>query len=122
MTITTKKCKRIIIKLSGEFLAGKRKFGINSKVVEDIAKEIKPLIKSGLQLGIVVGGGNFFRGATRDLGISRIAGDHLGIVSTILNALAMQDIFVRLNIPTKIMSALPIEGIINNYDYRRADE
>lgn len=115
--------KRVVLKLSGEALMGKKEAGIDSKVIEDIASDIRALVVSQVQVGVVVGGGNFFRGAMLNgSGISRVAGDHLGMVATILNAIAMQDIFTRLEIPTKIMSALPIEGVIERYDYRRAGD
>ncbi len=115
--------KRIILKLSGEALMGKKKeAGIDSKVIEKIAGDIKNLAKSQIQVGIVVGGGNFFRGAMLNGdGISRTTGDHLGMIATILNAIAIRDIFNSHNIPTKAMSALPIEGVIEHYDHLNAD-
>lgn len=122
---TTKKnlYRRIILKLSGEALMGKNGFGIDPKIVEDIAHDIKKVLRHKVQVGVVVGAGNFFRGAKLNNDeISRITGDHLGMIATMLNALAMQDIFSRLNIPTKVMSALPINGLIDPYNYRRALE
>lgn len=114
---------RIVLKLSGEALLGKREAGIETKIIEEIAFDIKSLVVFGVQVGIVVGGGNFFRGATLSgSGISRITGDYLGMMATMLNALAMQDIFTRFKIPTKTMSALPIEGLIERYDTRCAIE
>lgn len=124
MTTTHRKRRqRIVLKLSGEALMGKKDHGIDSKIVEDIAADIKAALKIKTQVGIVVGGGNFFRGARLNgQKFSRITGDHLGMIATMLNAVAMQDIFIDLGIPTKIMSALPIDGIIERYDYRRASE
>lgn len=120
-TANKTKYRRIILKLSGEALMGKKNSGIDVKIIESIADDIKSLVTLRIQVGIVVGGGNFFRGAMLNgHGISRITGDHLGMVATMLNAIAMQDIFIRTKIPTKIMSALPIEGLIERYDYRRA--
>ncbi len=117
-----KKPRRIVLKLSGEALMGKKEAGIDSKIIKDIASDVKALAKSNIQVGIVVGGGNFFRGAMLNGdGISRITGDHLGMIATMLNALAMQDIFTSLGIPTKTMSALPIDGIIERYDCRKAN-
>lgn len=132
--------RRVILKFSGEALLGKRTSGIDTVVIENIAHEIKPLVASKVQIGIVVGGGNFFRGAelcsnkttvndaannakNQDVNgilISRVTGDHLGMIATMLNALAMRDVFTHLNIPTKIMSALPIDGIIESYDCHKA--
>jgi len=120
---TTKKTRyrRIMLKFSGEALLGKRTAGIDTAVIENIAHEIKPLVVAKVQVGIVIGGGNFFRGAklNQDL-ISRVTGDHLGMIATLLNVLAMRDVFMHLNIPTKIMSALPIDGIVERYDRSKA--
>jgi uridylate kinase len=117
------KYKRVILKLSGEALMGKKKNGIDPKIIENIANEVKPVIDNKIQVGVVIGGGNFFRGGAilKEYGISRITGDHLGMIATILNALAIRDIFNRLKIPTKAMSALPISGIIERYDRNQAD-
>ena len=113
--------RRVMLKLSGEALMGKKDYGISVEVIEDIARDIMALLSRKIQIGIVIGAGNFFRGARLNgTKISRVAGDHLGMVATMLNALAMQDVFIRLKIPTKIMSALPIDGLIERYDYRKA--
>ncbi|OGT09285.1 MAG: UMP kinase [Gammaproteobacteria bacterium RBG_16_37_9] len=122
---TTKKhhYRRVMLKLSGEALMGKKDYGISVQVIEDIARDIKVLVSKKIQLGIVVGAGNFFRGARLNGSkISRITGDHLGMVATMLNALAMQDVFTRLKIPVKVMSALPINGLIERYNQRDAIE
>ena len=112
-----------MLKLSGEALMGKKDYGISVEVIEDITRDIKALVARKIQIGIVIGAGNFFRGARlNSTKISRVAGDHLGMVATMLNALAMQDVFIRLKIPTKIMSALPIDGLIERYDYRKAEK
>ena len=109
--------KRIILKLSGEALMGKKNIGVDTKVVENIAQEIKPVIAKQVQVGLVLGGGNFFRGATLEKdGISRVTGDHLGMIATIFNAIVMRDVFCRLGIPTKIMSALPIYSMVPQFD------
>ncbi|CAL7963969.1 UMP kinase [Gammaproteobacteria bacterium] len=113
--------RRVMLKLSGEALLGKRTSSIDTAVIENIAHEIKPLASGKVQVGIVVGGGNFFRGAKlNQVLISRVTGDHLGMVATMLNALAIRDVFAHLNIPTKIMSALPIDGVIERYDRNKA--
>jgi uridylate kinase len=115
--------KRIILKLSGEALKGKNENNLSCNVIKEIAHDIKAIIRAKVQIGIVIGGGNFFRGARLNgYELSRITGDYLGMVATMLNALAMQDIFTQLQIPTTVMSALPIEGIIERYDCRRADQ
>ncbi len=114
--------KRIMLKLSGEALVGSREFGICSKFIERIAEDISSLVKQGIEVGIVVGGGNFFRGARLgNHNFSRLAGDHLGMVATIMNALAIADVFNRLKITTRVMSAIGMDGIVERYDHRRAD-
>jgi uridylate kinase len=113
--------RRVMLKFSGEALLGTKAFGIDTAVIENIANEIKLLVSDKVQVGIVVGGGNFFRGAKLNhVLISRVTGDHLGMVATILNALAMRDVFASLNIPTQIMSALPINGVVECYDRNKA--
>lgn len=113
--------KRILLKISGEALQGNSSFGIDPKVIGYIAEEIETILSAGIQVGIVIGGGNFFRGATLfDAGLERVTGDHIGILGTMINALAMRDIFERNNIKTRIMSAVPLGGIIDIYDRRRA--
>ena len=116
-------CQRILLKLSGEALSGEKDCGIDAAVIQRIATDIQSVITHKVEVGIVVGGGNFVRGARlNDSRISRVAGDHLGMIATMLNAVAMQEIFINFQIPTKIMSALPIDGLIERYDYRRAIE
>lgn len=123
MTTTKTHYRRIMLKFSGEALLGKKTHGIDTKVIENIVSEIKQLIDRKVQVGIIIGGGNFFRGAELNQTlISRVTGDHLGMIATMLNALAMRDVFVHLNIPTKVMSALPINGIIERYDRSKADD
>jgi uridylate kinase len=115
------KYKRILLKISGEGLQGTGSFGIDPQVIGFIAEEIESILAAGIQIGIVIGGGNFFRGATLfNAGLERITGDHIGILATMINALAMRDIFERNNIKTRIMSATPLGGIIDVYDRRRA--
>lgn len=115
--------RRILLKLSGEALTGRKKFGIDSGIIKEIAFDLMVLRQLKVQVGIVVGGGNFFRGAKLgDREISRITGDQLGMMATMLNAVAMQDVFTQLKIPSKVMSALPIAGLIEGYDHRKASE
>ena len=109
-----------MLKFSGEALQGKKQHGIDPTVIEKIAAEIKPL-QGRIQLGIIVGGGNFLRGGKLNHSeISRITGDHLGMIATMMNALAMCDIFTRLQIRTKVMSALPVVGMIEGYERAQA--
>lgn len=115
------KYKRVVLKISGEALAGQAKFGIDPEIINYLAAEIKPVIDLKVEVAIVIGGGNFFRGA--DLfaaGIERITADHMGIAGTIINALAMRDLFEHNGIKAEIMSAVPMTGIVDAFDYRKA--
>jgi uridylate kinase len=113
--------KRILLKLSGEALAGEAEVGIDPKVMSRIALEIGQLVGIGLQVGIVVGGGNLFRGsALQAAGLDRVAGDHMGMLATIMNGLAMRDALERNNIKTRLMSAIPMSGVVDHYDRRGA--
>lgn len=112
--------KRVLLKFSGEALMGKYKFGIDTNVIEYMIREIKPLLDLGIQLGIVIGGGNFFRGKIARAGISRITVDQMGMIATMLNALAMRDVFEKNGVNTRLMSAIPIHGIVNAYDRHKA--
>ncbi len=113
--------KRILLKLSGEALAGDAEVGIDPKVMSRIALEIGQLVGIGLQVGIVVGGGNLFRGAAlQAAGLDRVAGDHMGMLATVMNGLAMRDALERNNIKTRLMSAIPMSGVVDHYDRRAA--
>jgi len=113
--------RRVVLKISGEALMGKTSHGIDSKIIEKIAADIKLLAKSKIQIGLVIGGGNFIRGGKlNDSMISRVTADHLGMIATMMNAVAMQEVFINLKIPTKIMSALPIDGLVERYNRRAA--
>ena len=115
--------KRIILKLSGEALCGDRSFGIGLDIVENLAIELQAVRKLGIEIGIVVGGGNFFRGAgLKDQRISRITADQMGMMATVINALAMVDVFNHLGVTSRILSAVGIDGVAERYDRRRADE
>lgn len=117
------KYNRILLKLSGEALAGSESFGIDPKVVIYIAQELKSILKLGVEVGIIIGGGNIFRGAELfGSGIDRVTGDHMGMTATIINSLAMRDIFKGQGIATDIMSALPVNGIVEGYDRCEADQ
>src|SRR5438105_2114436 len=104
--------------MSGEALLEENKaFGISPKIVDRMAQEIKELVNLGVQLGLVIGGGNFFRGeALSQLGIGRITGDHMGMLATIMNALAMRDALERAGVHTRVLSAIPMSGIVDYFD------
>ena len=94
--------KRIILKLSGEGLTGSTSFGIDPAVLLRMANEINQILSIGVEIGIVIGGGNLFRGAQlSENGLNRITGDHMGMLATLMNALAMRDVFERENIETR---------------------
>ncbi|MBN7797535.1 UMP kinase [Parahaliea mediterranea] len=116
-----KKYKRILLKLSGEALTGTEKFGIDPKVLDQMALEIGQLVGIGVQVGLVVGGGNLFRGAAlQAAGLDRVTGDHMGMLATVMNALALRDALERSNIATQVMSSIPMSGVVDHYDRRKA--
>ena len=113
--------KRILLKLSGEELMGEEGFGIDPKVLDRMALEIGQLVGIGVQVGLVVGGGNLFRGAALNAaGMDRVTGDHMGMLATVMNALAMRDALERTNISSHVMSSIPMSGVVEHYDRRRA--
>ncbi len=121
MPNTDKKYKRILLKLSGEALMGDEGFGIDPKVLDRMALEIGQLVGIGIQVGLVIGGGNLFRGAAlQKAGLDRVTGDHMGMLATVMNALAMRDALERANIPTCVMSSIPMSGVVDHYDRRKA--
>ena len=116
-----KKYKRILLKLSGEALTGDADFGIDPKVLDRIAVEVGQLVGLGIEVGMVIGGGNLFRGAAlHEAGMERVTGDHMGMLATVMNALAMRDALERAGIPTRVMSAIPMSGVVEHYDRRTA--
>ena len=115
------KYQRVLLKLSGEALMGEESFGIDPKVLDRMALEIGQLIGIGVQVGLVLGGGNLFRGAALNAaGMDRVTGDHMGMLATVMNALAMRDALERASIPTRVMSAIPMSGVVEHYDRRTA--
>ena len=111
------KQKRILLKLSGEALQGSHDFGIDPQVLHQIALEVGQLIGIGVQVGIVVGGGNLFRGAAlQKTGLDRVVGDHMGMLATVMNGLALRDAMVRNNIPTRLMSSIQMSGMVEHFD------
>lgn len=116
-----KKYKRILLKLSGEELMGEEGFGIDPKVLDRMALEIGQLVGIGVQVGLVLGGGNLFRGASlHAAGMERVTGDHMGMLATMMNGLAMRDALDRNNISARIVSAIPLGGVVEQYDRRRS--
>lgn len=116
-----KKYKRILLKLSGEALMGGLGFGIDPKVLDRMALEVGQLVGIGVQVGLVVGGGNLFRGAAlQTAGLDRVTGDHMGMLATVMNALALRDALERSNIKSSVMSAIPMSGVVDHYDRRKA--
>lgn len=121
MPSSEKKYKRILLKLSGEALMGDLGFGIDPKVLDRMALEVGQLVGIGVQVGLVIGGGNLFRGAALNAaGLDRVTGDHMGMLATVMNALAMRDALERANISTTVMSAIPMSGVVEHYDRRKA--
>jgi uridylate kinase len=116
----TPKYQRILLKLSGEAL-GQDGIGIDPKVLDRMALEIGQLVGIGVQVGLVIGGGNLFRGAELNAaGLDRVTGDHMGMLATVMNALAMRDALERARIHTVVMSAIPMSGVVEHYDRRLA--
>ncbi|MDR2212095.1 MAG: UMP kinase [Pseudomonadales bacterium] len=121
MTTKIRKYDRILLKLSGEALVGGAEFGIDPKVLDRMALEIGQLVGIGVQVGLVIGGGNLFRGAAlHEAGMERVTGDHMGMLATVMNALAMRDALERAGIPSRVMSAIPMSGVVEHYDRRTA--
>ena len=112
---------RILVKLSGEGLLGKVGYGIDPGVLETIAGEVRSLVRAGVQLGIVIGGGNIFRGAgLAAAGMDRTTGDHIGMLATVINALALQDSLERRGMHVRVMSAIRINEVCEDFLRRRA--
>ena len=115
--------KRILLKLSGEALMGEGEYGIDPGVIRAMAEDIAAVVRSGVQVGLVIGGGNIFRGAgLAARGMDRVTGDHMGMLATVINALAMQDVLQGMGLPTRVMSALTMEQVCESYVKRRAVE
>ena len=115
------KYKRILLKMSGEALMGDGVNAISPVVLNRLAKEIDEVRALGVQIAIVIGGGNFFRGvALSEVGINRITGDHMGMVATIMNALALRDAFERTDMPVRILSAVGMGGMVDLFHRRKA--
>ncbi|MGH7504657.1 MAG: UMP kinase [Longimicrobiales bacterium] len=115
------KYKRVVLKLSGEALAGEGKFGISPPVVDRLTDEIRALHEMGVSLGLVIGGGNIVRGALQSAqGMDRVSADYMGMLATVINALAVQDLLDRKGVDTRVMTAIRMEALAEPYIRRRA--
>ncbi|MBR6013578.1 MAG: UMP kinase [Selenomonadaceae bacterium] len=115
------KYRRVVLKLSGEALAGDNSFGINPPVVESIARQIKKIHDEGLEVAIVVGGGNIWRGLSGSAkGMDRAQADYMGMLATIMNALALQDALEKMNVFTRVQTAIEMREVAEPYIRRRA--
>ena len=112
---------RILLKLSGEALLGKEDYGIDPKMIHRIAVEIGDVTRSNIQIAVVIGGGNIFRGAgLAESGIDRVTGDHMGMLATVMNSLALQDALEGIGIDARVMSAISVHDVCEDYIRRRA--
>jgi uridylate kinase len=115
------KYKRVLLKLSGESLMGNKGFGIDPTVLDFFADEVKKVHEAGVEIGIVIGGGNIFRGlSATDQGIERVTGDHMGMLATMINSLALQNAIEKIGLFSRLMSAIHMEQIAEPYIRRRA--
>jgi uridylate kinase len=113
--------KRVLLKLSGEALMGDSEFGIDPSVLDRFAREIRDVVNHGVQVGVVLGGGNLFRGKTLSIaGLGRVTGDHMGMLATVMNGLALRDSLEKIDLPSRIMSAIPMTGVVDPYNRRKA--
>ncbi|MBQ9003589.1 MAG: UMP kinase [Eggerthellaceae bacterium] len=116
------KYKRVLLKLSGEALAGDQGYGIDPKVVDDLAEQIGEIVRDGVQVAIVVGGGNIFRGLAGSAeGMDRAQADYIGMLATVMNSLALQDAFERHGIYSRVQSAINMQEVSEPYIRRRAE-
>ena len=113
--------RRILLKMSGEILAGKQGYGIDPTIVGSLARQVKSVVDRGLQVGIVIGGGNFFRGLSMEAGgLDRVSGDYLGMLGTIMNSVAFQNALEGIGLDTRVLSAISIIQLAEPYIRRRA--
>jgi len=113
--------KRVMLKISGEALAGGKEFGIDTQVLKSIARQLRKVLESGVEVAIVIGGGNIWRGANAEAsGIERVTADYAGMLATVLNALALQDIMEKEGVVTRTQSAINIQAVAEPYIRRRA--
>ncbi|MBD3167030.1 UMP kinase [bacterium] len=113
--------KRVLLKLSGESLAGPQKYGLDQDVLRRLAEELKEVTDLGVELGIVVGGGNIFRGlSAAGKGMERVPSDHMGMLATVINAIALQQYLEKAGVPTRVLSAIEVDEVAEPYIRRRA--
>ena len=113
--------QRVLLKISGESLMGKQSYGIDPEMVAAVAQQVKDVVDLGVEVCLVIGGGNIFRGVSgAAAGMERATGDYMGMLATVMNALAMQNALEMLEMPTRVMSALPISAVCEPYIRRRA--
>jgi len=121
MTGASPKYNRILLKLSGEALAGKQGYGIDPEVIATIASEVREVVELGVQVALVIGGGNIFRGvAAASRGMDRASADYMGMLATVMNSLAMQDALEQLEVKTRVQSAIEMQEVAEPYIRRRA--
>ncbi|MDG2522022.1 UMP kinase [Caulobacter segnis] len=121
MTLQTPRYRKILLKVSGEVLMGDSPYGIDTNTVEAVAQDIAEIVRQGIQLSLVIGGGNIFRGlAGAAKGMERASADYMGMLATVMNALAMQDALERIGVQTRVQSAIPMDTICEPYIRRRA--
>jgi uridylate kinase len=114
--------KRVLLKLSGEALAGKKGYGVDLTILQDLAKDLKEIYQLGVQIAIVIGGGNIFRGmAASESGMDRASADYMGMLATVMNALAVQDALEKQGVFTRVQSAIEMQEIAEPYIRRRAE-
>jgi uridylate kinase len=113
--------QRILLKLSGEALLGREDYGIDPQMIQRIAVEIRDVTRLGIQVAVVIGGGNIFRGAgLAESGIDRVTGDHMGMLATVMNSLALQDAMESIGVDARVMSAVSVHDVCEDYIRRRA--
>ncbi len=118
---STPQYKRVLLKVSGEALMGKRDFGLDNETVLAIAKDVQDVAAMGVEVSLVIGGGNIFRGiAGAAAGMDRAQADYMGMLATVMNALAMQSALEKLGVPTRVQSAIPMDSVCEPYIRRRA--
>ena len=120
--MSSAKYKRVLLKLSGEALVGTKEYGIDDSFITELADQLTQLHKKNVQLIIVIGGGNFFRGSDLEkLGIQRVTADHMGMLATVINSLALQSSIEKLNIECRVMSSITIDAVCEKYIKRKAE-
>tara|TARA_B100001248_G_scaffold60591_1_gene41653 strand:+ start:5707 stop:6420 length:714 start_codon:yes stop_codon:yes gene_type:complete len=119
--VSNVKYKRLLVKFSGEAVAGKESQGIDPKILNNMANSVKKCKSLGTEISIVIGGGNLFRGQKlSQAGMDRVAGDHMGMLATVMNGIALRDALERAKVKTRVMSAIPIPGLVEHFDRRIA--